>query len=113
MTSAQSGSPVARSSRQASITLAIAAQVSAYARSGGSSNGIAERLVAVAAPEAAGEVAPRRDHVAPAAQDGVEQRLVAESRPRRSTAPAVEVELADGVTRDASGASRTGAWSCQ
>ena len=39
MRSAQVGSPVASSSRQASITLAIDAHVSAYARSGGSSYG--------------------------------------------------------------------------
>ena len=60
---------------------------------------VAERLVAVAAADAAGEVAPRRDHVAPSAEDRIEQLVVAELNSHVDGAR-VEIQLADGMTGD-------------
>ena len=57
---------------------------------------IAERLVAVAAPETAGQVGARLDHVVPAPEDRVEQLPIAELG-RDVDGAAVEIQLADGV----------------
>ena len=58
---------------------------------------VAERLVAVAAADAAGQVAAGRHHVASAPKDRLEQLLVAELDGDVDRS-AVEVELADGMT---------------
>ena len=100
MRSAQAGSPVASSRRQASITLAIAAQVSAYARSGGSSYGSPKASSLWRLPEPAGQVRPRLDHVVPApVRTDCEQVVVAELDGEVDHA-AVEVQLAHGVAGD-------------
>jgi len=56
----------------------MAAQVSLYARSRGQFEPVAEALVRVPGPVAAGEVRLGRHHVVPAAQRGLEQLAVAD-----------------------------------